>query len=52
MKRTDWRLSNYYRLLPASSQAGLDWMRQLTAEGKDGSAEIRKQLAKHGVVLP
>lgn len=43
----------YFRLLPASSQAGLDLMRQLTAEGKQTeAAEIRKQLAKHKVVLP
>jgi hypothetical protein len=43
----------YFRLLPASSQAGLDLMRQLTADGrKEEAAEIRKQLAKYKVVLP
>ena len=45
--------ATYFRLLPASSQAGLDLMRQLTADGKKEEAgEIRKQLAKHKIVLP
>jgi len=42
-----------YRLLPASSQAGLEMMRRLRTEGKEAeAAEIRKQLAQYGVVLP
>ena len=43
----------YWRLHPATAQAGLSQMRRLALDGKDAeAAAIRQQLAASGVTLP